>query len=272
MATCTEQVARRFSCIAASLLLFLALGAGQPVAAQEERGCCQFLARPADGSQSPKGLRRCDDLTRRECSLLKPGSTFLRRWTCDAPTQRCLIGVLPSTPTPTATPTKTATATPTEPRGCCQVDNIRTVGHAICGNEISLTSCLNETKGDPVFCANCECSSHSGGGFSFDVGVCATRTPTPTVTATPAERRGCCQLTGLRGTKGAVCGNDVRESTCLDEFDAEAVFCPECVCSSHAGSGVDLVPGVCVPPTPTPGPRPRRTRRTGSAGRSPHHK
>jgi hypothetical protein len=272
MTTRVERAAQGLACIAASLSLFFALGAGHPAGAQEERGCCQFLARSTDGSLSPKAPRRCDDLTRRECSLLKPGSTFLRRWACEVSTQRCLLGALPSTPTPTATPTKTATPTPTERRGCCQVDNIRTVGHAICGNEISETSCLNETKGDPVFCANCECSSHSSGGFSFDAGVCATRTPTPTVTATPAERRGCCQLTGLRGAKGAVCGNDVRESTCLDAFDADAVFCPECVCSSHTGPGVDLVPGLCVPPTPTRGPRPLRTRRISSSGRGPHHR
>ena len=263
-----ERTARWLACIAATVSLVLLLGAGHKARAQEEQGCCQFLSRSPAGSPS-KGQRRCDDLTRRECSLLKPGSVFLRRWTCDTQNQRCILGVLPSTPTPMATPTKTATPSPTEPRGCCQVDNIHTVGHAICGNDVTQTSCLNETKGDPVFCANCACSSHSDAGFSFDVGICVTRTPTPTVTATPAERRGCCQLTGLRGARGAVCGNDVRESTCLQEFDADAVFCADCVCSSHASAGVDLAPGVCVPPTPSPGPRPHRPARPG---RLPHHK
>ena len=154
----------------AATSLMLVLGAGHEAAAQEEQGCCQFVSRSPDGSPSSKGQRRCDDLTRRECSLLKPGSVFLRRWTCDKLGQRCILGVPPSTPTPMATPTRTATPTPTEPRGCCQVNNVRTVDHAICGNDVSQTSCLNETKGDPVFCANCECSSHSVTGFSFDVG------------------------------------------------------------------------------------------------------
>ena len=264
-----ERSAGRVAALAAGLALILVVGAGHRAAADEERGCCQFLSRSADGTPS-KALRRCDDLTRRECSLLKPGSVFLRHWTCDSQSQRCFVGAPPSTLTPTASPTKTPTPSPTQARGCCQVDNIRTVGHAICGNDVSQTSCLNETKGDPVFCADCECSSHSEAGFSFDVGTCVTRTPTPTVTATPAERRGCCQLTGLRGANGAVCGNDVRESTCLQEFDAEAVFCADCVCSSHTSGGVDLAPGLCVPPSPTRGPRPHRAPRP--PGRQPHHK
>ena len=269
MITRPERTARLLARAATSLVLLLVLGAGHQAAAQEEQGCCQFVARSPDGSPSSKGQRRCDDLTRRECSLLKPGSVFLRRWTCDKLGQRCILGVPPSTPTPPPTTTRTATPTPTEPSGCCQVDNVRTVGHAICGNDVSQTSCLNETKGAPVFCPDCACSSHSTTGFSFDVGVCVTRTPTPTVTATPAERRGCCQLTGLRGANGAVCGNDVRESTCLQEFDADAVFCAECVCSSHSTSGVDLAPGLCIPPTPTRGPRTRPTLRPS---RQPHHR
>jgi hypothetical protein len=268
MITCPKRSARLLAGTAASLMLLLVLGAGHQAAAQEEHGCCQFVSRAPDGSPSSKGQRRCDDLTRRECSLLKPGSVFLRRWTCDQHGQRCILGVPANTPTPNATPTKSPTTTPTEARGCCQVDNVRTVGHTICGNAVSETSCLNETKGTPKFCANCECSSHTVAGFSFDVGICVTRTPTPTVTATPAERRGCCQLTGLRGANGAVCGNDVRESTCLQEFDADAVFCAECVCSSHSRAGVDLAPGLCVPPTPTRGPRARPTPRPS---RQPHH-
>ncbi len=262
-----ERPARRLAWMIGTLLLLLVLGVSTAASAQDETGCCQFVSRSPDGA--PRGQRRCDDLTRRECSLLKPGSVFLRRWTCDKPSQRCLLGVLPNTPTPTATPTKTPTPSPTEPRGCCQVEDVRTVGHPICGNDITQSSCINETKGVPVFCANCECSSHPGSGFSFDLGVCATQTPTPTMTATPAEPRGCCQLTGLRGANGAVCGNDVRESTCLQEFDAEAVFCADCACSSHSTAGVDLAPGLCVPPTPTRGPRLRPTARPP---RLPHHR
>jgi hypothetical protein len=262
-----ERIWRLLGCLGAGLSLFLALGAGHTAGAQEEQGCCQFLSRSTDASPS-KGQRRCDDLTRRECSLLKPGSVFLRRWVCDQQSQRCILGVLPSTPTPTATPTKTPTPSPTQPRGCCQVDDVRSVGHAICGNDITQTSCLNETKGEPSFCADCACSSHSESGFSFDIGTCVTHTPTPTVTATPAERRGCCQLTGLRGANGAVCGNEVRESTCLHEFDADAVFCANCVCSSHSTTGVDLAPGLCVPPPSTRGPRPRPTR----PPHLPHHR
>ncbi|MGH3054839.1 MAG: hypothetical protein ACRDL7_07660 [Gaiellaceae bacterium] len=261
-----ERTARLLGCLGVSFSLVLALGAGHSAGAQDEQGCCQFLSRSTDASPS-RGQRRCDDLTRRECSLLKPGSVFLCHWACDSQSQRCLLGVLPSTYTPTPTPTKTPTPSPTEPRGCCQVDNVRTVHHAICGNEVSMTSCLNETKGEPSFCADCECSSHSGPGYSFDVGVCVTRTPTPTVTATPEERSGCCQLTGLSGARGAVCGN-VRESTCLHGFDADAVFCADCVCSSHSSPGVDLVPGLCMPPTPTRGPR---TRPTARPPRLPHH-
>jgi len=268
MDACVKRAAQVLACIVAGVSL-LSLVVSDEAWADEERGCCQFLSRSAAGT-SATAQRRCDDLTRRECSLLKPGSVFLRRWVCDTPSQRCLLGAAPSTLTPTATPTKTPTPTPPEPRGCCQVDNIRTVGHAICGNDISQTSCLNETKGAPAFCADCACSSHPGTGFSFDVGICVTQTPTPTVTATPAEKRGCCQLTRLRGANGVVCGNDVRESTCLQEFDADAVFCADCVCSSHAGTGVDLLPGVCVPPTSTPGPRPHRPPRP--SGRQPHHK
>ena len=268
MDACLERAARVLACIVAGASLFSMI-ASHEAWAQEERGCCQFLARSTTGTPA-RGQRRCDDLTRRECSLLKPGSVFLRRWACDTQSQRCLVGAAPDTRTPTATPSKTPTPTPREPRGCCQVDNIRTLGHPICGNDVTQTSCLNETKGAPAFCADCVCSSHPNAGFSFDLGTCVTPTPTPTVTATPAEKRGCCQLTRLRGANGAVCGNDVRESTCLQEFDAEAVFCADCVCSSHTGNGVDLAPGVCVPPTPTRGPRPHRPPRP--AGRQPHHK
>jgi hypothetical protein len=258
MSVSRERTARTLACIGAAVALFIVAGA-PPARAQEEVGCCQFRSRSSGDSPS-KGQRRCDDLTRRECSLLKPGSVFLRRWACDTNSQRCVLGALPHTPTPTITPTKTPTPTPTEPRGCCQVDNVRNVGHAICANDVTESSCLNETKGDPVFCADCGCTSHSEAGFTFDVGVCATWTPTPTMTPAPDERRGCCQLTGLGGARGAVCGNDVRESTCLQEFDAEAVFCADCVCSSHPGAGVDLVPGLCVRPTPTRGPRQRPAR------------
>lgn len=263
-----ERAARVLTCLLAGpvLLWVFASGAAQ---AQEEVGCCQFLARSTDGTPA-KAQRRCDDLTRRECSLLKPGSVFLRHWACDKPSQRCLVGPAPDTPTPTPTPTETPTSTPPEPRGCCQVDNIRTLDHPICGNDISQTSCLNETKGAPAFCANCVCSSHPDAGFSFDLGTCVTPTATPTSTATPAEKRGCCQLTRLRGANGAVCGNDVRESTCLQEFDADAVFCADCACSSHTGSGVDLAPGVCLQPTPTRGPRPHRPPRP--PGHHPQHK
>jgi hypothetical protein len=267
MDACVERAARVLAGIVAGASLF-SMMASREVWAQEERGCCQFLSRPATGAPA-KSQHRCDDLTRRECSLLKPSSVFLRHWACDTQSQRCLVGAAPATPTHTATPTKTPTATPPEPRGCCQVDNIRTLNHPICGNDVSQTSCLNETKGAPAFCANCACSSHPDAGFSFDLGICVTLTPTPTVTSTPAEPRGCCQLMQLRGVKGAVCGNDVRESTCLQEFDAEAVFCADCVCSSHTGSGVDLVRGLCVQPTPTRGPRPHRPPRPPS--RQPHH-
>ncbi len=253
-----EGVRLPFLCGAVCVALALSLSSAPQARAQEELGCCQFFARPTDGAT--RGQRRCANITRPECTRLKPASTFFRRFRCDTLAQRCVLGPAPHTPTPTLTPTASATPTRTEPRGCCQLNDVRGIAHSVCGNEVTEASCRSEFEGTPVFCGNCACSSHPQAGFSFDVGSCVTRTPTPTATPTPAEPRGCCQLTGVRGTTGAVCGNDIRESTCLNEFDGNAVFCASCVCSSHSGSGVDLAPGVCVPPTPTRGPRPQRMR------------
>ena len=173
------------------------------------------MSRSPDGSPSSKGQRRCDDLTRRECSLLKPGSVFLRRWTCDKLGQRCILGVLPSTPTPIGNADEDRDADADRTTWLLSGGQCPYRGSCDLRQRCQRRRVASMRRRAPrSFCANCECSSHSVTGFSFDVGICVTRTPTPTVTATPAERRGCCQLTGLRGANGAVCGNDVRESTC----------------------------------------------------------
>ncbi len=79
--------------------------------------------------------------------------------------------------------------------------------------------------------------------------------PTPTATA----QIGCCQLDGLRQLAGSVCGNDISDVSCANDFAGTPTFCADCVCSSHPGTGFDLSPGACVPP-PTPTPIPAQVR------------
>lgn len=229
--------------------------------AAPELGCCQFYT-AASSSAGTRRERRCSDITAAECRLLRPSSSFIRRQHCDTRSHRCVLGPAPNTSTPTLTPTQTPTPTPLEARGCCQVDGVRGVGHAICGNAVRQSTCLGDLTGVPQFCADCACSSHGGDGFTFDVGTCVVYTPTPTVTPTPAERRGCCQLSRLPGAVGTVCGNDIRESTCLDELDGQPTFCPDCECTSHSGAGISLAPGSCL--------RPRPARRRPHAPHVPH--
>src|SRR5215813_1721532 len=85
-------------------------------------------------------------------------------------------------------------------------------------------------------------------------------TATPTPTATPRiQRRGCCQLDNLRRTRQPVCGNEITEDDCLNDFAGDATFCADCTCSAHSEPGFEIIPGTCVPntPTPTPSPEPR---------------
>lgn len=80
-------------------------------------------------------------------------------------------------------------------------------------------------------------------------------TPTPTATPTAAHP-GCCQLDHLHRTTASVCGNQISQVSCANDFAEPGTFCADCVCSSHAGPGFDLSPGVCAPPVPTPTPSP----------------
>lgn len=226
-----------------SCSLLLTLSFVSQLSAQEE-GCCQFFAR----AEARRGPRRCAELTREQCDLLKPSSTFFRGWHCDVREQRCNRELPPSTPTPRQSPTPTATPR-VDPMGCCQLDSLRRVGHSVCGNALSQTSCLNDFTGVPAFCANCVCSSHPQRGFDLDAGACVTPTPTQ------SEPKGCCQLDHLTGVRGSVCGNAIRQSTCINDFPGGGTFCADCVCASHTGPGFQFTTGTCGTP-PTPG-RPR---------------
>jgi len=79
----------------------------------------------------------------------------------------------------TNTPRPTATPTPAPPRGCCQLNRSRGPHGSICGNDISMSSCLEEFGSGATFCADCTCSSHSEPGFDLAPGACQRRLPTP---------------------------------------------------------------------------------------------
>jgi hypothetical protein len=143
-------------------------------------------------------------------------------------------------------PTRTPTATPVRaPIGCCQLDNLRRVGHAVCGNTIAQLSCLGDYAGVPSFCLDCACSSHSAAGFSLDPGACVTRTPTPVPTRTPTPQLGCCELANFRGGHDSICGA-VTEAACEADTRGQPTFCTNCVCSSHSGPGFVVSRGSCV--------------------------
>jgi hypothetical protein len=84
---------------------------------------------------------------------------------------------------------------------------------------------------------------------------CTAKLLGPTPTPTAIEQIGCCQLHDLRGVAQSVCGNEVSDFSCANDFAGTSTFCADCVCSSHPSAGFDLAPGACVPkPTPTPAP------------------
>jgi len=103
--------------------------------------------------------------------------TFCVDCSCAAPPRpgfefalgRCLT----NTPRPTATPT------PPEPRGCCQLNRSRGPHGSICGNDITMGSCLEEFGSGATFCADCTCSSHREPGFDLAPGACQQPRPTP---------------------------------------------------------------------------------------------
>jgi hypothetical protein len=89
----------------------------------------------------------------------------------------------------TNTPKPTATPTPAEPRGCCQLNQSRGPHGSICGNEISMSDCLQEFGAGATFCADCTCSSHREPGFDLFPGVCQPRRPTPGPRRPPPRSR-----------------------------------------------------------------------------------
>lgn len=229
-----------------------------PAHAQSELGCCQFVSRPTHGTAG--GGRRCDNLTKEECSLTRPVSTFFRGQQCDVADNRCVAGVPPpptpiptSTPTRMATPTASPTALPGGGLGCCQVENISRPPHPACGNAVGQDSCERDFGG--TFCPTCTCSSHSGPGFDVAAGTCSVPPPP---TATPSVGPiGCCQLDNLHRLPYPVCGNAISESSCLNDYAGTASFCANCACTSHTDPGFELSAGECVvPATPTPTPVP----------------
>jgi hypothetical protein len=267
--------------LSASLSLAVALTLVSPVRAQGVNGCCRFVAR---GSSASDRTARCDNLTQDECDTLKLQSTFFPGWVCDFETRRCVDRLPPRsptatpipsstlTPTQTATRTATATVTPTGPTptrtptttntptntpiplGCCQLSNVSGSRVPICGNNIDEISCLHDFSGTAQFCADCVCSSHAGSGFDTTAGSCVPRpptaTPTPTPTATPPL--GCCQLANVRRVGNTVCGNQLTEASCMNDFEGDPTFFATFVCSSHSGPGFDLNAGQCMPRTPLP--------------------
>lgn len=238
----------------APVVVLLAVLVGR--AGAQENGCCQFFVRSSAGVSS----RQCENLTRPQCATLRSRSTFLSGWQCNLHLQRCAESVAAGEFTPTPTPTAA------ESTGCCQLDNLRRVGHPVCGNDVSESSCLTEFAGVATFCADCVCSSHDSSGFDLAAGVCVTPEPTPTPTPAPENLKGCCQLEGLHGAPNSICGNEIQQSSCLGDFPAQATFCQNCVCSSHSGSGFTLTRGACVAPSDG---RPRGHQFHGSGG--PHH-
>ncbi|MBI3785621.1 MAG: hypothetical protein HY270_19685 [Deltaproteobacteria bacterium] len=178
-----------------------------------------------------------------------------------------LLTIVPAVCAASGTPTPTPTP---EPVGCCQADPVSRTGFPICGNRIKKSDCTAFFGARAEFCEHCSCSSHPDAGFTFDRGECVASTPTatPTATATPTSgsRRGCCQVNTSRpGPHPFLCGNEIDETSCLNDFGAGAFFCPDCTCSSHSGLGFGTSPGSCVNtnarPRPTRPPRlPRPTR------------
>jgi hypothetical protein len=94
-------------------------------------------------------------------------------------------------------------------------------------------------------------------GWHCDSGTqrCNAKSTGPTPTPTAVEQIGCCQLDNLRQVTQPVCGNEISDVSCANDFAGTPTFCADCVCSSHPDAGFDLAPGVCMPrPTPTPAP------------------
>jgi len=155
------------------------------------------------------------------------------------------------------------TATPV-PIGCCQVNRTRRTTYPICGNAISKLDCLNDFGNQGQFCEGCSCTSHDEPGFDFSRGVCTsnTPTPTPTPTATPTPSGGCCQINSTRpGPRPFICGNQIDQESCLQNYGDDATYCIDCICSSHAGAGFTFAPGTCLKLNPASSrPRPRPTR------------
>jgi len=224
-------------------------------------GCCQFVVRSSSGAPQ----RRCADEPHDACAL-RPVSSFFQGLSCDSPTGRCLRGLPPRTPTstavpptqtPTATLTPTATPTATVSRGCCQLDQ-SSVGHPVCGNQITESSCRHDFDGTPSFCADCVCNSHAGPGFDSDSGTCVHLTPTST--PTPTGPVGCCQLDDVHRAHLPVCGNRISQASCLHDFAGTPSFCADCVCTSHPEPGFLSGFGVCARPTVIPTQTPTATR------------
>src|SRR5574341_1201655 len=72
--------------------------------------------------------------------------------------------------------------------------------------------------------------------------ITLTPTPTPTQTLQP-EAVGCCQLNNLRRAGQAACGNQISESSCLNDYAGQPTFCVDCTCTSHTGPGITFDQG-----------------------------
>jgi len=72
----------------------------------------------------------------------------------------------------TRTPTPSPTTTSTPRVGCCELDAFNGGPGSVCGDQVSESSCLSDSRGTPRFCVNCACSSHTGPGITFTSGAC----------------------------------------------------------------------------------------------------
>jgi hypothetical protein len=237
-----------------------------PMPPQLARGCCQINDR-----HRPWESTCGNDVTEATCEQSGHDTEFCRDCDCSSHSEAGFTGALgicvQRTPTPTRTPTPAAR--PDGRRGgCCQIDNLRRVGHPVCGNAIDEASCLQDYAGNATFCPDCVCTSHDGAGFDLTAGACVTRTPTPTPTRMPTPRIGCCQLDRFRGSAFTVCGNLLTEDACRGDSRGVPRFVFGGTCSSHTTPGFGTARGVCVQ-TRRPGrPRPIRLPRPPRPARS----